>query len=259
MKILVTNDDGIHAPGLWALVGELKTLGQVTVVAPDREQSGMGASVSFHHPVKLVKTRPQSDAVEAWAVEGTPADACILGLKVVAGGLPDLVVSGINEGRNLGDDVFISGTVGAAMQAHFLGVPSIAVSVTSSDAPRFELAAKTAAIFGRHIHAGGLPQRILLNINMPTVPLDKIAGIAVTRLADQVFNFNIKPGSEYRRNAYWIERGKPDWGHTGGTDRWAMEHNLISVTALITYSNSPVIAALKSLTPVIFKELKESF
>ncbi len=258
MKILVTNDDGIHAPGLWVLAREMLSLGQATVVAPDREQSGMGASVSFHHPVRIVKVRPHVEGIETYSVEGTPADACILGLKVVHGSQPDLVVSGINEGRNLGDDVFISGTVGAAMQAHFLGVPSIAISV-SIDNPQFATAARLAAIFGRHISEGNLPKRILLNINLPNVPLEQMAGIAVTKLADQVFNFSIKPGNDGRKNTYWIERGRPQWKQAEGTDRWAMDQNLISVTALITYSNSPVIPTLKTLAPAIFKELKESF
>jgi len=257
MKILVTNDDGIHAPGLWTLAREMLSLGRVTVVAPDREQSGMGASVSFHHPVRIVKVRPPAEGIETYSVEGTPADACILGLKVVLGDQPDLVVSGINEGRNLGDDVFISGTVGAAMQAHFLGVPSIAISV-SVDNPQFATAARLAAIFGRHISEDDLPKRILLNINLPNVPLEQMAGIAVTKLADQVFNFSIKPGNDGRKNTYWIERGRPQWKQAEGTDRWAMDQNLISVTALITYSNSPVIPTLKTLAPVIFKELKES-
>ncbi|MCX8126902.1 MAG: 5'/3'-nucleotidase SurE [Dehalococcoidia bacterium] len=256
MKILVTNDDGIHAPGLWALAREMLSLGRVIVVAPDREQSGMGASVSFHHPVRIVKVRPHIEDVETYSVEGTPADACILGLKVVCDCRPDLVASGVNEGRNLGDDVFISGTVGAAMQAHFLGVPSLAVSV-SVDNPHFETAARLATIFGRHIKEGRLPERILLNINLPNAPLEKIAGIAVTKLADQVFNFTIKPGNDSRKNTYWIERGRPQWKQTEGTDRWATDHKLISVTALITYSNSPVISTLKTLAPVIFKELKE--
>jgi len=217
----------------------------------------MGASVSFHHPVRIVKVRPPAEGIETYSVEGTPADACILGLKVVLGDQPDLVVSGINEGRNLGDDVFISGTVGAAMQAHFLGVPSIAISV-SVDNPQFATAARLAAIFGRHISEDDLPKRILLNINLPNVPLEQMAGIAVTKLADQVFNFSIKPGNDGRKNTYWIERGRPQWKQAEGTDRWAMDQNLISVTALITYSNSPVIPTLKTLAPVIFKELKES-
>lgn len=256
MMILVTNDDGIHAPGLWTLAREMLALGRVTVVAPDREQSGMGASVSFHHPVRIVKVRPHVEGIETYSVEGTPADACILGLKVICNCQPDLVVSGINEGRNLGDDVFISGTVGAAMQAHFLGVPSIAISV-SVDTPQFETAARLAVIFGRHIRDGRLPQRILLNINLPNTPLEQMAGIAVTKLADQVFNFTIKPGNDSRKETYWIERGRPQWKQVEGTDRWATEHKLISVTALITYSNSPVIPVLKALAPVIFKELKE--
>lgn len=257
MKILVTNDDGIHAPGLWILARELLALGQVIVVAPDREQSGMGASVSFHHPVRIVKVRPHIEGIETYSVEGTPADACILGLKVVTGDQPDLVVSGINEGRNLGDDVFISGTVGAAMQAHFLGVPSMAISV-SVDNPQFDVAARLALLFGRHIDNDDLPRRILLNINMPKVPFKQMTGIAVTKLADQVFNFIIKPGADSRKNTYWIERGRPQWKQAEGTDRWAMDQHLISVTALITYSNSPVISTLKALAPIIFRELKQS-
>ena len=132
MRILATNDDGISADGLKALVGELKKIADVIVVAPDRELHGMGASVSLHEPVRVKETAPLLAGVESYAVEGTPADCVILSLGKLAKEKIDLVVSGVNRGLNLGDDVIISGTVGAALQGFVHGLPSIAVSTPLS-------------------------------------------------------------------------------------------------------------------------------
>ena len=119
MRILVTNDDGINADGLWTLVAQLKEVGDVTVVAPDREQSGVGTSISFHNPIRLTRIHEKIRGIDTYSVEGTPADSVIMAVKVVMKDGIDLVVSGINQGPNCGYDVFLSGTVGAALQGFF--------------------------------------------------------------------------------------------------------------------------------------------
>ena len=133
MRILVTNDDGIAAPGLWALVEELRSIAEVIVVAPDREQSGVGTSVTLHQPLRVRQVTPIVPGIETHVVEGTPADSVIIALRMVLRDRLDLVVAGINEGSNLGTDVLISGTVGAAFQGYFHGLSAIAVSVASFD------------------------------------------------------------------------------------------------------------------------------
>ena len=142
MKILVTNDDGIFAHGLWALAGELKAVGQVIVVAPDREQSAIGTAVTLHQLLRLRKVRSLLPEIETYSVDGTPADSVILALSELAKGEVGLVVSGINQGLNLGDDVLISGTVGGALQGYLHGFPAIAISVDSWENHYFPAAAQ---------------------------------------------------------------------------------------------------------------------
>ena len=140
MKILLSNDDGINSEGLWRAAQALGELGEVTIVAPDREQSGVGTSVSLHSPVRIRSVKIHDGEFDAIAVEGTPADSVILALEKVVGKDIDLVVAGINQGSNLGEDVFISGTVGAALQGYVRGKPVVAISVTALEKVRYEVA-----------------------------------------------------------------------------------------------------------------------
>lgn len=231
MKILVTNDDGIYSKGLWSLVEELQRVGQVIVVAPDREQSGIGAAVTLHQPVRINKVQPLISGIEAYSVEGTPADSVILALGTVAKGI-DLVIAGINEGSNLGDDILISGTVGAALQGYFRGFPAIALSLNAFEEPHFEAAAKLAALLASKISAGVLPSKLLLNINLPNLPPDRIQGIELTRLSQRCYVDSITEGYDGRRTYFWIMRGQPNWNSHQGTDIWAIEHQMISITPL---------------------------
>ena len=173
MKILVTNDDGIFADGLIALVKELNNIAQVVVVAPDRELSAMGTTVSLHQPVRVRKATPVVAGVESYAVEGTPADCVILALGKLVKDRIDLVISGINRGANLGDDVLISGTVGAALQGSLHGLPALAISVALGDNLYFGDAAKFAALLARKIESGVIPADICLNVNLPNLPREK--------------------------------------------------------------------------------------
>lgn len=260
MRILVTNDDGIAARGLWALVRELRRVAEeVVVVAPDRDQSGIGTAVTLHHPVRVSPVPPEATRVESYAVEGTPADTVILALKTILKDKKvDMVFSGINEGSNLGNDVLISGTVSAALQGYFYGLPSVAVSVAAIKRVRFDIAAKFAALIAAQFAANDMPQKFLLNINLPNLPLNKINGVEVTRLGERSYMDNIKAGHDGKRKYYWIVRGKPDWKEVEGTDIWALGQNKISITPLQSdLSSQGQLEPLDRAFPALFQGLKE--
>jgi len=237
LRILVTNDDGVSAPGLWALVEELRKIAEVFVVAPDREQSGVGTSITLHQPLRVREAMPLVGGIETYSVEGTPADSVIIALKTLLKDKIDLVVSGINEGSNLGNDVLISGTVGAAFQAHFYGLSAMAVSVGSFHDLHFEVASRISALLARQFDEGSLPQRTLLNINVPNLPIEEITGIEFTHLGersytDAVRESDVKPGHDGKRTYYWIVHGEPVWKDGEGTDIWAVKQKRISITPL---------------------------
>ncbi|MDY6908213.1 MAG: 5'/3'-nucleotidase SurE [Chloroflexota bacterium] len=256
MRILATNDDGQYAQGLWTMVKALKALGEVVVVAPDREQSAVGTSVTLHHPLRAREVPPLVEGVTSFSVEGTPADCVILALGHLIDGDVDIVVSGINEGPNLGDDVLISGTVGAALQGYLRGLPSVAVSVGALEGCHFDVAAHLAAIVVARIAQGSLPRRILLNINLPNQPLECIQGLEVTQLGQRRYVDTIAEGHDGKREYYWIVRGTPEWMLNEGTDIWALSHDRISITPLHAVTTNPrVLSKLTALSPAMFREL----
>jgi len=259
LRILVTNDDGITARGLWALVRELRRIAEVVVVAPDRDQSGIGTAVTLHHPVRVSPMPPEVTRVEAYSVEGTPADTVILALKTLLKDGVDMVFSGINEGSNLGNDVLISGTVSAALQGYFYGLPSVAISVGSIKRVRFDVAAKFGALIAQHVAASNMPHKFLLNINLPNLPLEKISGIEVTRLGERSYMDNIKAGHDGKRKYYWIVRGKPDWKEVEGTDISALGKNRISITPLHSDLSSDIhLESLSKVFSSLFQDLRKS-
>lgn len=253
MRILLTNDDGIYAPGLWALASALKEIGEVVIVAPDREQSGVGASITLHNPVRLQKIKPLIEDIEAYSVEGTPADSVILAIRHLIKEI-DVVVSGINEGANLGNDVFVSGTVGAAFQGYFYGLPSLALSVAAFGNIHLEPATKLAITLVKEIKSGSLPREILLNINLPNLPLEEIKGIEITRLGKRIYTDVIEEGFDGKRKYYWIVREKAVWETEPGTDVWAIKMGKISITPLGNFPNS-LLPTLKELLPKLFSAL----
>ena len=256
MRILVTNDDGVYAKGLRILVGALKEVGEVVVVAPDREQSAVGSSVTLHQPLRARGMKPLVKGVKSYCVEGTPADCVILALGNLIDGEIDLVVSGINEGSNLGDDVLISGTVGAALQGYLKSIPSIALSVTALENVHFDAAARLAVVLARIITEEALPSEILLNVNLPNLPLDRIQGIEVTRLGRRSYGDAIEEGHDGKRKYYWIVRGKPEWQPEEGTDIWAVLQDKISITPLHSDMTSlDVLSCLRGLSPAILQDL----
>ena len=229
MLTLITNDDGIYAPGLWLLVEALQPLGEVVVVAPDREQSGVSSSISLHSPLHVNKV--QAD-VPAYAVQGTPADAVILALgHILYKRKVDLIISGINAGSNVGSDILYSGTVGAALQGHFQGIPSMALSVTSVREPKFEVAASLARALAEVMCTQRIFRQALLNGNVPSLPREEIEGGEITRLARRRLAYRIRKGTDGRRDFVWItrERRAPNRQVEEGTDVWAIRNKRVSL------------------------------
>ncbi len=261
MRILVTNDDGIFADGLWKLVRELKKIGPVVVVAPDREQSAVGTAVTLRQPLRVRKLNGMLPGVETYSVEGTPSDSVILALSKLAKNGIDLVVSGINSGPNLGDDVFISGTVGAALQGHFHGLPALAISIdAAADSPHLEGAAKIAALLAKRIDEGSLPRDVFLNVNVPGLPLEEIKGVSVTRLANQTHGNTVAARERHngRQPYYWLVRRRLPQETDTKTDIGAIEQGNISITPLQTNLLSrPSTAITHSLCSDLLRELRE--
>jgi 5'-nucleotidase len=225
--ILVTNDDGIHSPGLVALAERLARVARVVVVAPDRERSAVGHSLTLHSPLRAEEIRPGY-----FAVDGTPTDCVNLGIHGLFAGRPDLVVSGINKGGNMGDDITYSGTVSAAMEATLMGVPAFAVSLAGDAfAPAdFAIAAEFSLSLARRIFERRLPPDTLLNVN---VPPGNPAGVELTRQGKRTYSDMIVAKTDPRgRRYYWIGGGKLGFEDVPGTDFHAVHAGAISVTPL---------------------------
>lgn len=232
MRILVTNDDGIFAEGLWLLVKELMKVGEVAVVAPDREQSAIGTAITLHQPIRARGVRPLLPITEAYAVEGTPSDSVILALGKLLRSKVDLLVSGINEGANVGSDVLISGTVSAALQGNRYGLPAIAVSVDALRGAHLGNAARLAALLAGKISSGYFPGGVFLNVNVPDLPLAKLGGVRLTRLAEGSHAESVKEGNDGKRGYFWLVRERLSRNTDGTTDMGALAQGYISITSL---------------------------
>lgn len=237
MKILVSNDDGINAEGLWALVKELKNIAEVVVVASDREHSGTGAAITLKKPLRVQEMEPMVPDVEVYSVDGTPADNVIVGLDKLVKDEVALVVSGINHGPNLGHDVLVSGTVGAALQGYLRGLPALAVSMFLHDKKLYlDDAAKLAALLAERICSKALPSNVFLNVNLPNLPLGKIKGIKVTRLVNEGHIATFEEG-QGEQKYYCLEPQQVKKGKDRKSDAWAVAEGNISITPLHTYLN----------------------
>ncbi len=273
MKILLTNDDGIRAPGLWAAVEGLRKVGEVFVVAPDREQSGVGASLTLHSSLR-VSPEPVPDSVTvsangasadnengasagnengaypvtAYSVQGTPGDSCILALENVVGAV-DLVVSGINSGSNLGWDVIVSGTFGAAIQGYVRGFPTIAISVGAVNNPQFATASRLLEMMARSFRDGASDSKLFLNVNIPSLPPERINGVKVTQLGTRSYGESVRVEGTGDDKKYWIARNRPIIGAlVDGTDMWAMKNNYISITPMqISFGQQQQVADVEKL------------
>lgn len=225
--ILVTNDDGVHAPGIRALAEALRALGQVHVVAPDREVSACAQSLTLTKPLRAETIEPYLHAVD-----GTPADCVNLAFVKLLPRRPDLVVSGINRGANLGDDIFYSGTVGGAREGTFFGVPAIAFSLAVKTDPDFQHAAAFARTLVQMVLDKGLPERTLLNVNIPP---GEPKGVEITVQGRREHEGTILEGLDPRRRTYyWIEEGRDRWVRDEVSDINAIRKGLISITPLHT-------------------------
>ncbi len=231
MQILLTNDDGILAPGLWAIAEQVSALGKVMVAAPDREQSASGTYVTLRQPLRVRRVEPLLAGVPAYSIEGSPSDSVILALEMLAKEA-ELVISGINQGPNLGDDVLISGTVGAALQGYLRNLPAIAVSTANLENSNIEAAARLTALLAARIENGTLPNDVFLNINLPDLPLAKVRGIKMTELAHRTHIDGVKEGHDGRREYYWLVRRRLSQEADPETDIWAIENGYISINAL---------------------------
>ncbi|MBI4126127.1 MAG: 5'/3'-nucleotidase SurE [Deltaproteobacteria bacterium] len=226
--ILVSNDDGIYASGIQTLIRALKRVGKVIVVAPDQQRSASSHSLTLHKPLRVTKVGPLQ-----YAVNGTPTDCMNLAINKILTRLPDLVVSGINHGTNLGEDVHYSGTVSAAVEGGILGIPSIAVSVTGHEPFRFEPAAAFVAKLARRVLKEHLPEGIILNVNVPNVSQSRIRGYAFTIQGKRDYGDIIIEKIDPRGHPYfWIggnEAGVDDIPHSDGN---AIRARKISITPL---------------------------
>ena len=234
MYILVTNDDGINAPGLLALKQALQVLGEVVVVAPDHNWSASGHTKTMYKPLRVEK-RTLSDGSVAYACDGAPTDCVALVMLGLFPEKPALVVSGINPGANLAHDLTYSGTVAAAMEGAINNIPSIAVSINADHNEKIDFApaADFAVRIARRILSnGGLPQDTFLNVNVPAIPGSQIKGVRITRLGKRIYRDELVERQDPTgRNYYWIG-GVPPTGVTEeeGTDVWAVAHHFISIT-----------------------------
>ena len=261
MKILVTNDDGIDAPGLKVLARELQKVERVIVVAPEQEQSGVGTSISLHQPIKVKKLKSWKERIEAYSVGGTPSDSVLIATQSLFPGEIGLVVSGINRGANMGYDVCVSGTVGAALQGYLHGITSMAISIDAYENLNFDVAAKLASLLAANIKSGRLAQKTLLNINLPDLPLSEIAGIDITRLSKQSYCDRVEKELSDTEEHYRIRRNNKNDLHYRNLDDdcCALRQNRISITALPdSFVGNSSQHCLKDLAPAMYSELHKT-
>ena len=252
MRILVTNDDGVHSQGLRILARRLKTLGEVYIVAPDRERNAASHALTLHKPLRV-----EMLGNGIYGVNGTPTDCVNLGASTLLDRRPDLVVSGINKGGNLGDDVTYSGTVSAAIEGTLLGIPSFAVSQLNDGEFHFDTAAEFAVRLARLIGKEGLPKDTLLNVNVPNLPISGIRGVKVTSLGKRIYDqSNIVTKTDPRGRAYyWIGLNETSWEDRKDTDYLAICEEKISVTPVhLDLTNYAVLERLRGWEPLLSKK-----
>lgn len=228
MHILVSNDDGFRSEGIRSLARELASIAKVTIVAPDRNRSGASNSLTLEYPLHI---REEAECV--FSVDGTPTDCVHLAITGFLQEEPDMVFSGINAGANLGDDVLYSGTVAAAMEGRFLGLPAIAISLVSERPVNYTTAARVAQEIFQHLARDPLPADTILNVNVPDVPWEQLKGFQATRLGHRHKAEPVVPSEDPKgRILYWIgpPGGEQDAGP--GTDFHAVSRNYVSVTPL---------------------------
>lgn len=250
-RILVTNDDGIYSEGLRKLANALRPLGEVIIVAPDREQSAASHALTLNRPLRLLQLEENE-----WIVDGTPSDCVNLAvLKLLKESRPDIVVSGINFGPNLGDDVTYSGTISAAFEGALLNIPSIALSALVGQHFSWDRCAAFAASLTKWVLEGPRDPQVIINVNFPVGPF---AGVKVTRLGKRIYSEGVIERLDPRgRKYYWIGGEAPTWHPGEGTDFEAIQSGFVSITPLhldLTHHESiPRLKPLEELLGVVAK------
>lgn len=233
MRVLLTNDDGISSPGLYALASGFATEYETVVVAPEHERSATGHAITLHKPLRARRAAGYPDGVVAWATNGTPADCVVLGVLELLDRRPDVVISGVNVGANLGRDLTYSGTVSGAMEGAILGIPSLAVSVAAYENVRFDVAVRFAIRLARLMAERSFPDDALVNVNLPNLPAEHIKGVALTRQGSQRYLSSLERRTDPRGQAYyWLTGRRDPAGEEDGTDGWALAAGYISVTPI---------------------------
>ncbi len=233
MKILISNDDGIYAPGILQLAKSMTNLGDVVVVAPNMERSASGHAITMHHPLRVREEKLPGLEVKAFSVDGTPADCVKMGIDILLEEQPDIVFTGINQGANLGTDVIYSGTVSAAVEATIMGVPSAAFSFTTYKTQDFKFAGEIALEVAEKIIANPLPAGSLLNVNIPYTSREECKGFKVTRLGRRKYSKNYVKRKDPRGKVYyWLAGDLMDDHTVENSDIEAIKNNYVSLTPL---------------------------
>lgn len=228
MRILVSNDDGVFAPGIRALAEALATIADIDVIAPDRNRSGASNSLTLLDPLRVKRLENGY-----YSVEGTPTDCVHLAMTGFFDTRANLVVSGINDGANLGDDILYSGTVAAAMEGRFLGLPAIAISMAGSNIKHYETGAEIARRLVLKLQTHSLPSQTIFNVNVPDLPLNEIKGLEVTRLgARHCAEPVVKDNDPRGRPIYWVGPPGAEADAGSGTDFYAVSQARVSITPL---------------------------
>jgi 5'-nucleotidase len=240
-KILITNDDGIFAPGIYALWEAMQEVGQTTVVAPDTEQSAVGHAITLSDPLR-VEGIHRTGGFEGFAVSGTPADCAKIAIRSLMDKKPDVLISGINRGANLGNNIIYSGTVSAATEGTMLGIPSVAISINSFNSDEFRGAKETAIKVVHYLINNTLPSGTLLNVNVPYCPPEEIKGIKVTRQGNQYFQDDFDQRKDPRGRTYYWMKGK-----------------IVDDDQELYYDSKAVCDGYVSITPIHFQMTNESY
>ncbi|MFZ4523440.1 MAG: 5'/3'-nucleotidase SurE [Bacteroidales bacterium] len=228
--ILITNDDGVKAPGIRALISYIRPFGKIVVVAPDRPQSGTAHAVTIAHPLRLELISKEAD-YEEYSCNGTPADCVKLAFKIVMGRRPDFLFSGINHGTNASINIVYSGTMAAVLEGALAGVPSVGFSLNNySHHADFGPSEKFVKSIASNVISGGLPDGVCLNVNIPDIPAEEILGIRLCRQAAGTWQEDFDEREDPNgRKYYWMKGVYVHTGHSENTDQWAVEHNYVAV------------------------------
>ena len=235
LKILITNDDGIYAEGLWHIAKALEGLGDIYVVAPDRDMSGVGTAMTISSVLRTQEFPSYVEGVKSYVVQGTPSDSVILATEAMFDEPFDVLVSGINPGANLGLDVFGSGTVGAALQGYYRNIPSIAISseYTNGMPVRYDVAALVGRAAVNHLLNIETTKSLILNLNLPDRNIEEVKGVQFTTLGPKAYMGKVEKETVGRRSHYWIKHHQPSKEDPKtGTDVWAIRAGQASITIM---------------------------